>query len=205
MSRSLALGIALLTLMNLAPGKAHAQDATPPIDFVTPEPAECQVTSISTETLATLATPTAGPPDIVRPEDVAAAEPADAATAMAAFALAREATACGNAGDFGRVFALYTAKGLRVFAADRGFLPEQLTGVLAATPVPLPAKAWQGVRVREVRLLPDGRVAAFIDFRTPTGESTVFVALVRVGDRYLVDSEVVVSPAPTTPAATPAP
>ena len=63
-------------------------------------------------------------------------------------------------------------------------------GFLAVTPVPLPAEAWQGVRIRDVRVLSDGRVTGFIDFRSPEVIGTVFVALVRDGDRYLVDSEV---------------
>ena len=112
-------------------------------------------------------------------------------------ALAREVTACGNLGDYRRVFALYTDHGLRVFAADRGMVPEQLVGFLTATPVPLPAEAWQGVRIRGPRVLPDGRVTAFVDFHSPQGIGTVFVTLIRQGDRYLVDSEVVTSPSAT--------
>ena len=56
--------------------------------------------------------------------------------------LAREATACGNAGDYRRVFALYTDNGLRVFAADRGMVAEPIVGFLAETPVAMPAEAW---------------------------------------------------------------
>jgi hypothetical protein len=114
-------------------------------------------------------------------------------------ALVREATACGNAGDYRRVFALYTDNGLRVFAADRGMAAEHLAGFLAATPVPLPEESWQGVRVRDVHIQSDGRVTAFIDFRSPQGFGSVFVALVHQGDRYLVDSEVALPSAAATP------
>jgi hypothetical protein len=114
-------------------------------------------------------------------------------------ALAREATACRNAGDYRRVFALYTDNGLRVFAADRGMTAEQLAGALAATPVPLPEASWQGVRVRDVRIQSDRRVMAFIDFRSPQGIGSVFVALVHQDDRYFVDSEVAVLSAAATP------
>ncbi|MCD6031809.1 MAG: hypothetical protein K0S78_3991, partial [Thermomicrobiales bacterium] len=139
-------------------------------------------------------------PATAKPDgDVATGQPANAETVSAVTALAREATACGNAGDYRRVFALYTDNGLRVFAADRGMTAEQLAGALAATPVPLPEASWQGVRVRDVRIQSDGRVTAFIDFRSPQGVGSVFVALVHQGDRYLVDSEVVVPSRPATP------
>jgi hypothetical protein len=137
---------------------------------------------------------------MVTPEsDRTVGQPADADTVAAVMTLAREATACGNLGDYRRVFALYTDNGLRVFAADRGMAAEQIAGFLAATPVALPTEAWQGVRIRDVRVLADGRVTGIIDFRSPEGIGTVFVALVSEGDRYLVDSEVAVPMAPPTP------
>ena len=149
---------------------------------------------------AALATPVAGAPATPNPAaDVATGQLADAETVEAVMTLAREATACGNLGDYRRVFALYTDNGLRVFATDRGLSAEQLAGALAATPVPLPEASWQGVRVRDVRIQSDGRVTAFIDFRSPQGVGSVFVALVHQGDRYLVDSEVVVPSRPATP------
>ncbi len=119
-------------------------------------------------------------------------QPADAETVAAVMTLAREATACGNLGDYRRVFALYTDNGLRVFAADRGMAAEQIAGLPCRDAGPLPRRSWQGVRVRDVRIQSDGRVTGFIDFRSPEGIGTVFVALVQQGDRYLVDSEVVV-------------
>jgi len=193
---------AVLAIVALAPGVTLAQDGTPTVDFVTPDPAECRIAPRSIDSIASaLATPIAGTPTTAKPEGaVATGQPADAAETVAAVtALAREATACGNLGDYRRVFALYTDNGLRVFAADRGMTAEQLAGALAATPVPLAEASWQGVRVRNVRIQPDGRVTAFIDFRSPQGVGSVFVALVHQGDRYLVDSEVVVPSRPATP------
>lgn len=57
----------------------------------------------------------------------------------------------------------------RGVAADR-----RMVGILAATLVALPT------------------VAAYIAFQAPEGIGTVFVALARVADRYLVDAEVTV-------------
>jgi hypothetical protein len=192
---------AVLAIIALAPGLTLAQEGTPTPDFVIPDPAECQIAPRSIDSIVTtFATPVAGTPIVVKPgEDVATGQPADAETVAAVTALAREVTACGNLGDYRRVFALYTDTGLRVFAADRGMTAEQLAGALAATPVPLPEASWQGVRVRDVRIQSDGRVTAFIDFRAPHGIGSVFVALVPQGDRYLVDSEVALPTAAATP------
>ena len=199
--RSFIAAAVVLATIALAPGLTLAQEGTPTVDFVTPDPAECQIAPRSMESIAAaLATPVAGAPATPNPAaDVATGQLADAETVEAVMTLAREATACGNLGDYRRVFALYTDNGLRVFATDRGLSAEQLTGALAATPVPLPEASWQGVRVRDVRIQSDGRVTAFIDFRSPQGVGSVFVALVHQGDRYLVDSEVVVPSRPATP------
>ncbi len=201
MPRLFIVAAAVLASVTLAPGLTLAQDGTPTLDFVTPGPAECRIAPRSVDSIITaLATPIAGTPATTKPGgDVATGLPADVETVAAVTALAREATACGNAGDYRRVFALYTDNGLRVFAADRGMVAEQLVGFLAATPVPLPEASWQGVRVREAHIQSDGRVTAFIDFLALQGIGSVFVGLVRQGDHYFVDSEVVVPPAPGTP------
>ena len=199
--RSFVGSSAVLVIVALTPGMTLVQDATPSADFVTPDPGECRIAPRSIESIVTaFATPVAGISTIATPAgDVAAGQLADAGTVAAVTALAREATACGNAGDYRRVFTLYTDNGLRVFAADRGMSAEQLAGAVAATPVPLPEESWQGVHVRDVRIQSDGRVTGFIDFRSPQGIGSVFVALVHQGDRHLVDSEVVVPSQPATP------
>jgi hypothetical protein len=201
MPRPFIVAAVALAIVALAPAVTLAQVGTPTPDFVTPDPAECQIAPRSIDSIASaLATPVAGTPTVVTPEsDRTVGQPADAETVEAVMSLAREATACGNAGDYRRVFALYTDNGLRVFAADRGMAAEQIVGFLAATPVALPAETWQGVRIRDVRVRSDGRVTAFIDFRSREVIGTVFVALVRDGDRYLVDSEVALPSAVATP------
>jgi hypothetical protein len=203
MSRLFILTAAMLAVVALAPGMTLAQVGTPTPDFVTPDPAECQIAPRSIDSIVNaFATPNAGTPTTANPSGVVATgQPADTETVAAVTALAREATSCGNLGDYRRVFALYTDNGLRVFATDRGMTVEQLEGALAATPVPLPEESWQGVRVRDVRIQSDRRVTAFIDFRSPQGIGSVFVTLVHQGDRFLVDSEVAVPSVAATPTA----
>jgi hypothetical protein len=201
MPRPFIVAVAVLAIVALAPELTLAQVGTPTPDFVIPDPAECRIPPRSIDLItAALAKPVAGTPTVAKPGgDVATGQPADNETMAAVTALAREATACGNAGDYRRVFALYTDHGLRVFATDRGMTAEQVAGALAATPVPLPEASWQRVRVRDVRIQSDERVTAFIDFRSPQGIGTVFVALVQQGDHFLVDSEVAAPSAAATP------
>ena len=114
MPRPLIVAAAALAIVALASELTLAQDGTPTPDFVTPEPAECRIAPRSIDSIvSTLATPIPGPPTVVTPEsDRTVGQPADAETVEAVMTLAREATACGNAGDYRRVFALYTDNGL---------------------------------------------------------------------------------------------
>jgi hypothetical protein len=57
------------------------------------------------------------------------------------------------------------------------------------------------VRVRDVRVPPDGRVTAYFDFRNLEGTFITYSTLVRQGERYLVDSSVEVAVELATPAA----
>ncbi|MGH2559927.1 MAG: hypothetical protein ACRDJH_12745 [Thermomicrobiales bacterium] len=144
-----------------------------------PSPEECTIAPRSVESLERLmAMPIAGTPDAFRfqPGD---GEPADAETVLAITATMREVAACYNAGDALRTYALYTDAALQpalqpgdVERARRGEPP---SGNLN-TPMPL---------VEDVRLQPDGRVTAKVDFN---GEKTLIV-FVRSddGERWLID------------------
>ena len=99
--------------------------------------------------------------------------------------------------------ALYTDAYLaRQFAAQP--LTEEAISGLAATPVAYPAAQRATlVAVRDVRLLDDGRVGAFIDFDDPNippeGVEVEYARFVRAGARWLID-EVVRLPPGGTPA-----
>src|SRR5688572_15361300 len=101
MSRSFIAAAAVLAIIALDPGLTLAQEGTPTVDFVTPDPAECQIALRSIDSIVTtLATPIAGTPATAKPGgDEATGQPADAETVAAVTALARDATACGNLGD----------------------------------------------------------------------------------------------------------
>jgi hypothetical protein len=119
-----------------------------------------------------------------------------------------EALACLNANDPLRFLALFSDDMVRLFFALDPLPPEALPS-LAATPEPSPSDMWLGYSdVYDVRVLPDGRVAALGDSYDPTeppfGLGTDYAVFVNVGDRWLIDSliEHVVITGEATPATT---
>lgn len=181
---------------------ALAQDATPAADFVTPDPAECQVAPRTIDSVITVyATPATGASVISQPtEGTPAKEAADAATVAAVTATVHEVAASINAGDFLRVLALYTDNGAQALLGGEPLTADEVVAFYGGTPVPAPDDARESLRVRDVRAVADGRATALVDLREPAGEYTVFLTLVRQGDRSLVDSQVETPSAPATPA-----
>jgi plastocyanin len=191
------LGLGLGTIANPA---VVAQDATPAGEVI--DPAECQVEPRAAEEIEQLiggaaagaeATPGAA-------EAAAQGEEADEATVTAVTATYRELVACLNAGEFLRVYALYTEDYVRRYFAETGQTLEQLQ----ATPAPDQQQGTALVGVSDVRQLEGGRVGARVETADPTVEGTIVInaVLVQEGDRYLIDDETVVdAPEQGTPQA----
>ena len=180
-------GLGFGTIANPA---AVAQDATPAGEVI--DPAQCQVEPRAAEeieqliagtTAGTEATPGAA-------EDAAQGEQADAATVEAVTATYRELVGCLNAGEYLRVYALYTDDYVRRYFAETGQTIEQLQ----ATPAPDQQQGTALVGVSDVRQLEGGRVGAWVETANPTVEGTIVInaILVQEGDRYLIDDETVV-------------
>jgi ketosteroid isomerase-like protein len=160
---------------------AAVQDGTPAASPATVDPAECRVAPRPIEDfVAVMGTPGAvesqllGTP-VATPVLPSGGVPADPATVNAVTATVRELAACINANDLRRVSALWTDELVGRFF---GGLDERGVAALAATPTPLAADLRAPtVAVRDVRVLPDGRVVATV------GDAR-FV-FVKVGGRYL--------------------
>ena len=190
------LVLGLGALLSAAP----AGSAAPVADvaaFLAPA-AECAGARRSPAELAALLV---APPGILRegmagvavatpaPPPPLAGLPADAATADAVAATARVALACLNAGDFPRLFALFSDHYL--WGVWGGFAgPDAPEAVVAAgvrglaTPVPRPVEQQIAlIMVDDVRVLPDGRVLATV----VTSAGSARVTFVRVGERYLIE------------------
>jgi hypothetical protein len=188
-----------LVLTGLVSPGAVAQDATPAVELVTPDPADCRVEPRTVENLmAFVATPQSGlaspasraatPDAAVVPEG----SPADAATVAGVTATARELYACYNANAFLRVFALFTDSYMA-----RSFVAEGITAEavkLLGTSIPPQAKDdWMSVGVQDVRVRSDGRIGAFLVSRNPMGgdtTSTDYYIFVERDGRYLIDAVV---------------
>lgn len=188
--------LAVLLLLGLSSGGVAAQEASPAAaDFVTPDPAGCQVKPRTVDelrayvTAATAATPAATP-------DATEGEPADAATVDAVTTVTREIYACLNANAFLRMFALYSDGYLSRSLATEDINPDAL--VYFATPIaPQDADARYSMAIRDVRVLADGRVSVLVVDRTPLGdnkENTTIYIFVEHDGGWLVD-DIVNNPA----------
>ena len=191
--------LALITVVVLLAGgsaDAAAQDATPAPYPVAPDPAECVVAPRPlAEVVTVVRTPAAGAPaplaasptPFVRPPGA----PADPETAAAVTATIRQLFACTNAGDFLRVYALFTDDFLRAFLAGTP-LTADVQAYFAATPVPLPTDQRRViVRFEEAQQLADGRVGVVVVLDKPDDPRTEepdYVILVEAGGRWLVDA-----------------
>jgi plastocyanin len=193
--------VAVLSTMLFAHPAVIAQDATPAAGEVV-DPAECQVEPRTVEEIeqligtageATEATPGAAQAGSMEGED------ADEATVQAVTQTYRELVACLNAGEFLRIYALYTDDYLRRTLADSGMDLQQLQ----ATPAPDQRETTALVGVSDVRQLAGGHVTARVE-TTSSPEGTVSViqgVLEPVDDRYLIADETVVDAAAATPGA----
>jgi plastocyanin len=193
--------LAVLSMMLFAHPAVIAQDATPAAGEVI-DPAECQVEPRPIEEIEQLvgtaseeadATPDAAQAGSMEGED------ADEATVQAVTQTYRELVACLNAGEFLRIYALYTDDYLRRTLADSGMDLQQLQ----ATPAPDRQETTALVGVSEVRQLAGGRVTVRVETTSsPEGTaSAVQSVLEQVEDHFLIADETVVDAAAATPQA----
>jgi hypothetical protein len=200
------LALLVVAIASLAiPLGARAQDATPVASPVAspfaPGPDECTVEPITVDRLTQLvgtpvagvqsdANPDASPTPFVMPEG----EAADEATAAAIAATVRTYIACLNAGDFARALALYSDQGLRDLLAGaiaNGATSQQILDSLG-TPQPLPEDQRNLLYgVDDVRVLPDGRIAALVigdNLAEPGPPGPALFYFSQVNGQWLIDS-----------------
>ncbi len=198
------LAITLATPLTLGAGRAVAQEATP---VAGPDTAvACTVAPRSVDELIALwfdpaGTPLATPlPASVPTEaDLPQGAPADPATVAAVNATAQEITACFEAEQYARAFALMTDDLVHQFGPQEGETMEEtrafLEAQLAATPTPegTPTAAQP---LRDVRVLADGRVGGILE---EEGQIS-FVFFEDQAGRWLFDDYIQLGAAEGTPA-----
>jgi hypothetical protein len=185
-----------LTLGLVAPGASAQRDR--------PAPTACTVTPRSVDVVATPAAATlvAESPVGVSHEsdgwiggsaDLPPGEPADPETVAQITAVARELAGCLNAADEPRLAALLTDAAVAAGVGRDDFTPMLVAGMSEAGGSEARWEiAW--VRVRDVKVLPDGRVRAAVGWGVtddpelkPIAETNVHV-YARAGDRWLLDA-----------------
>lgn len=193
--RTLSIVGSLVAFGLFCPGVAA--QPTPPAGTVVPA-SQCAIGPRTIASLQQLAgTPTAAAatatPSLAAVGTLAGA-PADPATIAAVTATYRELAACLNAGDYRRIFALYTDAYVTRLLRRTGLDLAQFQ----ATPDPNRPQTTAFVSVQDVRVLPDGRVAARVETFDPrAGRVVVDALLIREGDRYLINQEDAVPPSAT--------
>ena len=123
---------------------------------------------------------------------------ADEATVAAIAELYEQLTACLNAGDFLRAYALYTDDYL-----VRN-LSEEAIGQLQATPVPTEdSMRTEFGGVLDARLLEDGRIASLVTLSNPRSGDVVILSLLkeedgrlRIDDETVIETEISATPVP---------
>jgi hypothetical protein len=212
------LAILVVAVAALAvPLVARAQDATPvaspAANALAPAPEDCKVEPISPERLTLLmatpvpavaaeASPVGSPTPFAMPEG----QKADEATVATITTAVHEYFACVNAGDYARALALFSDRALREFFASAltgGTTAQQILDALPpAKPLPEDQRTLI-YGIDDVRVLPDGRVAALVigdDLSKPNPPGPALIYFVQVDGRWLIDgfvrTEEIVTPTP---------
>jgi Tol biopolymer transport system component len=176
------------------------------------DPADCTIAPVdSNYVVAAMNDALTNPPAPLIPDpqtvdELPTGEPVDDATTDAVLRTTWEVNACANAGDFGRLLALFTPDGLqRVIvsafeaisdpsapadtptANELAELESTVASVLAAPPTPLDEADRAGLdEILKVEQLPDGRIMVVFagDSLVASGQAMTVFEL--VGDRWLI-------------------
>lgn len=153
-------------------------------------------------TIAALPSPVSSTNEFASIDELPAGAPASPEDVKAVVALENEFVACLNQQDWPRVMALLTGSGMRTLLEGSDRTAAEL---MRSTPVPLSqdeadwgmSDMMQVAEVRDVRVLDDGRLGAIVvwdDSESPGAwTETLFHMYTRVGDRLLLDEEIVVA------------
>lgn len=207
---------ASLLVGTLAAAAQGTPDAGPAVQPIIPAPNQCRVEPRDIAFFQQfVATPGAmsSPAAEGAPADMAAfqmpeGEPADRATRAAVLDTIRQAAACINAGNILALSALYTDDFFLREAATEGPPSEEDLAFFAAEPEALPAGGQVAIlAVLDIRVLPDGRAAALIDYFDPFGEppgpARNLFMLVEQDGRWLIDEEIELGPIDESQVGTP--
>lgn len=192
-------------LLSLGAGSIAAAQATPTPGSNTADRVPCAVEQVTADRLiAALEAATPQPLETLTLETSPAGEPVDQATVEAVTATVTTALNCRNAGDFTRVYTLFSDRLIGQVLGNRDTVPPEIIAALQQAPQRVrPPFRVNLVELSGAVLLPDGRVGAVVVTANATHAYTDFLAFVNEDGSWLIDEAIVVSS--TSVVATPAP
>jgi hypothetical protein len=206
---------ACLLLGSLGPGAAPAAaQATPAPGAAQVEPILCEIEPTTGERFAAALDAAAAAPASPGPlerftlDALPAGEPAGQTEIDALTATVEMALACRNAGDFPRVYALFSDRMIGQLYGGRATVPPETIEVLQVAPRRIRPQFWVNlVELSNASRLPDGRVGAVVVTANATHTFTDYLYFVDVDGQWLIDQAVAISSSPVAngPAASPAP
>ena len=183
-------GAGILVLTATRGGAPAPTDDPPPLADL-PPPEECRTVPRNLPDLKTIA----GHDAPATPPTAAEGKPADEETERAVTTVIRERIACVNAGDYGRLAALFSDEFLSAAFDDTPPAFEDVVAFSRRQPAPLPPATRRGLpTIEDVRVVPDGRVAATVRPATADPREArrgpVQMTFVLVSQSWLIDAEV---------------
>ena len=208
MRRTVAVMLMLTFMLFTTGGIALAQEATPTADYpypYTPDPADCTVEEVrpvdAFVEIVAQATP-------VMEEAVSGTvplgQPADQATMEVVTATVETFIACINAGDRHRAYSYWSDNQVNWLAEGAPIPGDVLRDLLEAPPEVRPAEEQLIIlAISSIRVLPDGRVAAFVTIKDDVlPPSTQLFTFAEQDGRWMIDQimDFIVEGPPVSPA-----
>ncbi len=167
----------------------------------------CQVEPITSERLVgALDAATPALLVVFAPDEIPTGEPVDDATAEAITDTVVTSLNCRNAGDFPRVYSLFSDRMIGQLFGGRETVPPEIVAALSEPPQRVrPPLRVNLVEIDAINQLPDGRVSAVVTTANSTHTFTDVLYFVAEGDQWLIDEAVAVPGATGAATATPVP
>lgn len=203
LAAALMLGAGLGSLMPVP--LAAATPASQATGDRQPQRIPCEVEPITSERLVgVLEAATPIPLVVFTPDEIPEGDPVDDATAEAVTATVVTALNCRNAGDFPRVYTLFSDRMLQQLFGGLDTIPPEILRALADAPQRVrPVLRVNLVEIDRISQLPDGRVSAVVVTANSTHTFTDIIYFVEEDGQWLIDEAVSIPDATST--ATPVP
>ena len=192
-------------LLSFGAGPITAAQATPTSAATPADAIPCPVEPVTADRLiAALEAATPQPLESLTLETLPVGEPVDQATLEAVTATVTTALDCRNAGNFARVYTLFSDNLIGQVLGNRYTVPPEIVAALQQAPQRVrPPFRVNLVELSDAVQLPDGRVGAVVVTANATHSFTDFLAFINEDGTWLIDEAISISVSASV--ATPAP